>query len=157
TEAEAGRAHHQDAGLVGRRIAAGHWLVGAVRPKPRKLSAGTRAQVRNHVCCRAMSDYDLVSPDDAVTLAAYHEIRRRVLFEARGRYGVYDPHRPDETAPGHFPRLLLYAGDPIGVVRIDVAGSTAILRRVAIRADVQRRGHGRMLIALVEQFAKANR
>jgi GNAT superfamily N-acetyltransferase len=103
-----------------------------------------------------MSDYDLVSPDDAVTWAAYHEIRRRVLFEARGRYGVYDPHRPDETAPGHFPRLLLYAGDPIGVVRIDVAGSTAILRRVAIRADVQRRGHGRMLIALVEQFAKAN-
>jgi GNAT superfamily N-acetyltransferase len=103
-----------------------------------------------------MTNYDLVSPSDPGAWAAYHEIRRRVLFEARGRYGVYDRHRPDETAPGHFPRLLLYAADPIGVVRIDVAGSTAILRRVAIRADVQGRGPGRMLIALVEEFAKSN-
>jgi GNAT superfamily N-acetyltransferase len=103
----------------------------------------------------AAPHYALVSPVEADEWRAYHDIRRHVLFEARGAFGVYDEHRPDERAPGHHPKLLLHRGEPVGVVRIDVAGIDAVLRRVAIRADVQRRGHGRALLALVEQFARS--
>jgi len=99
------------------------------------------------------NDYVLVSPVEAPAWRVYHDIRRRVLFEARGIPG-YDEHRPDEQAAGHYPKLLLYRGDPVGVVRIDVAGTEAILRRVAIRADVQRRGHGRALVILAARFAR---
>ena len=86
---------------------------------------------------------------------AYHDIRRRVLFEARGHSG-YDETHPDETAPGNYPKLLLWLGEPVGVVRIDIKGPTAIFRRVAIRSDVQQRGHGRTMLALAEQFARDN-
>jgi GNAT superfamily N-acetyltransferase len=100
------------------------------------------------------TDYSLVSAVNADEWRAYHDIRRRVLFEARGQFGVYDENHPDERVPGNHPRLLRYRNDAIGVVRIDVAGTVAILRRVAIRADVQRQGHGRVLLALVEDFAR---
>jgi N-acetylglutamate synthase-like GNAT family acetyltransferase len=40
-------------------------------------------------------------------------------------------------------------------VRIDVVGTNAILRRVAVRADTQRRGHGRVLLQCAEEFARA--
>jgi GNAT superfamily N-acetyltransferase len=39
------------------------------------------------------------------------------------------------------------------VVRIDFDGAVTALRRDAIRADLQRRGHGRVLLELVERFA----
>jgi GNAT superfamily N-acetyltransferase len=51
--------------------------------------------------------------------------------------------------------LLLLGGRTIGVIRIDLAAPRAIFRRVAIREDLQRRGHGRALLALAEQFARA--
>jgi GNAT superfamily N-acetyltransferase len=101
-----------------------------------------------------MEGHELVTPTNPVHWRAYHDIRRRVLFEARGQFGVYDENRPDETAPGHHPKLLLYRGDPIGVVRIDIDGTTAIFRRVAVRADVQRLGHGRVLLMLGQRFAQ---
>src|SRR5688572_5914 len=101
-----------------------------------------------------MQDHTLITPTEEIERRAYHDIRRRVLFEARGLFGVYQEGRPDETAIGHYPKLLLYRGDPVGVVRIDVDGTTAICRRVAIRADVQRLGHGRVLLSLVQQFAR---
>jgi GNAT superfamily N-acetyltransferase len=100
-----------------------------------------------------MSQYDLVTPADADSWRTYHDIRRRVLFEARGQFGVYDDSRPDENAPGHHAKLLLEDGKPIGVVRIDIDGPQAVLRRVAICEDAQRRGHGRALVALAEHFA----
>lgn len=40
-------------------------------------------------------------------------------------------------------------------MRVDVAGDTAFFRRVAIREDLQRKGHGRTLLSLAEQFAGA--
>ena len=86
----------------------------------------------------------------------YHDIRRQVLFEARGR-SDYDETGPDEKAPGNHPKLLLWRGDPVGVVRVDLEGATAIFRRVAIRSDVQRRGHGRAMLTLAEEFARDNR
>ena len=101
-----------------------------------------------------MEGHELVTPTDPAEWHAYHEIRRRVLFEARGQFGVYDESRPDEKAPGHHPKLLLYRGDPVGVVRIDIDATTAICRRVAVRSDVQRLGHGRVLLMLAQRFAQ---
>lgn len=101
-----------------------------------------------------MEGYELVSPTDPAYWRAYHDIRRRVLFEARGQLGVYDESHPDERAPGHHPKLLLYRGNSIGVVRIDIDATAAIFRRVAIRADAQRLGHGRVLLTLAQQFAQ---
>ena len=66
---------------------------------------------------------------------------------------MYDENHPDERVPGNHPKLLLYRGDPVGVIRIDIASPRALFRRVAIRADVQRRGHGRVLLSLAEEFA----
>lgn len=103
-----------------------------------------------------MKDHELITPAGVDAWRAYHDIRRRVLFEARGQFGVYREDGPDEKAPGNHPKLLLFRGDPIGVVRIDVDATTAICRRVAVRADVQRLGHGRALLSLVEEFARDN-
>jgi len=97
----------------------------------------------------------LIAPQCAAYWAAYHDIRRRILVENRGEHGVYDPDRPDERAPGHFPRLLVCASAYIGVVRVDVADGTVYLRRVAIDEPYQRQGFGRTLLALAEAFARA--
>ena len=100
-----------------------------------------------------LTEYELVSPSDAETWRVYHAIRREVLFEARGLFGVYDENRPDERAPGNHAKLLLVGGTPVGVIRIDITGHDAIFRRVAIRLDAQRRGHGRAMLSLAETFA----
>jgi GNAT superfamily N-acetyltransferase len=99
-------------------------------------------------------EYDLRAPTTDAEWAAYHEIRQRVLFELRGRAAAYDPAHPDEFRPGHYP-LVLYSEDrPLAVIRIDVDGETATFRRVAVREDAQRRGHGRHLLAEAERFAR---
>ena len=101
-----------------------------------------------------MKEHKLVTPTGVAEWRAYHDIRRQVLFEARGRVGVYDETRADEHAPGNHPKLLLYRGDPVGVVRIDIHDAEAIIRRVAVRSEVQRLGHGRVLLSLAQQFAQ---
>jgi GNAT superfamily N-acetyltransferase len=100
--------------------------------------------------------YSLKAPDSDQEWAAYHAIRRVVLFERRGSIGVYDPKHPDETRSGNHALLLWHEREPIGTIRIDMAGVEAVFRRVAIREDLQRRGHGRRLLALAEQFARAH-
>jgi GNAT superfamily N-acetyltransferase len=91
-------------------------------------------------------------PDDWET---YHSIRRVVLFEARGRIGVYDPDRADERAPDHFPLLLKWNGCGIATTRLDVRESgQAIVRLVAVVRSEQRKGHGRALAARTEAFAR---
>jgi GNAT superfamily N-acetyltransferase len=102
-------------------------------------------------------DYELVSPADSASWRAFHDIRREVLFEARGQYGVYDESHPDDAAPGNHPKLLLHRGRPVGVIRIDISGHEALLRRVAIRSELQRCGHGRALVSLAEAFAMSHR
>jgi len=97
--------------------------------------------------------YDLRSPSNVRDWAAYHAIRRHVLFERRGRFGVYDANHPDEHKVGNYPKVLALGHDIIGVIRIDVAPPHAVFRRVAIREDQQRRGHGRTLLRLAERFA----
>jgi GNAT superfamily N-acetyltransferase len=101
-------------------------------------------------------DYELVSPADVDAWRVYHDIRREVLFEARGQLGVYNENHPDDWAAGHHAKLLLHRGDPVGVVRIDISGSEAIFRRVAIRRAMQRGGHGRALLSLAQEFAAAH-
>ncbi len=84
---------------------------------------------------------------------SYHAIREHVLFEARGRFGVYDRNHPDEHLQGNYPFLLLLGTRPIGVIRIDVQPPIAYFRRVAIIPELQRLGHGSVLLRLAENFA----
>jgi GNAT superfamily N-acetyltransferase len=118
------------------------------------LSSGRTAWVYLDIAWLGIGDHELVSPGNAAMRTAFHGIRRTVLFEGRGDGDVYNENHPDESAAGNHPKLLLDGGEPVGVVRIDVYGPTAILRRVAIRADRQRRGHGRVLLSLAEAFAR---
>jgi GNAT superfamily N-acetyltransferase len=99
--------------------------------------------------------YELVEVSDPADWADYHAIRRRELFEARGRYGIYDPNRPDERLPGMHPYLLKLDGRPLGTTRLDIReDGTAIFRLVAITASEQGRGHGRVLGRMVEERAR---
>jgi len=116
------------------------------------LASGRTAWIYLDIAWRGIGEYGLVTPGNAAMWQAFHEIRRAVLFEARGDAG-YDDNHPDDSAPGNYPKLLLYRGEPVGVVRVDLYGPTAMLRRVAIRADQQRRGHGPVLLSLVEELA----
>lgn len=99
--------------------------------------------------------YEFRSPLSETDWRAYHDIRRIVLWEARGAYGVYDEDHPDEHKPNHLPKLLFLDGMPIGVSRIDVQGETAWFRRVAIAEPHQRSGHGRALLGIAEDFARS--
>jgi len=98
--------------------------------------------------------YELRRPASDAEWASYHEIRQHVLFERRGRGAEYDPRHPDEAKPGNHPLLLLHDDVPLGVVRVDVDGDRAIFRRVAIREDAQRLGHGRAMLEAAEAFAR---
>ena len=98
--------------------------------------------------------YALIAPDTPQLWKHYHDIRRKVLWENRGRFGVYDETHPDEYKPGNYPLLLMLQSEAIGVVRVDVEGERAIFRRVAIREEFQRHGHGTELMRLAESFAK---
>jgi GNAT superfamily N-acetyltransferase len=98
--------------------------------------------------------YRLRAPASDDEWRTYHASRRKVLFENRGVFGVYDERHPDEFAQGNHPMLLIHEGEPIGVIRVDVDGPLAIFRRVAIRDDVQRCGHGKVMLSLAEQFVR---
>src|ERR1700692_1906919 len=84
----------------------------------------------------------------------YHLLRRQVLWEARGRSG-YDENHPDEYIQNNHPLLLKFDGRSIGTTRLDDFGNgKGAVRLVAIAAGVQRQGHGRVLSALVETYAR---
>jgi len=99
--------------------------------------------------------HDLRTPRSDEEWRAFHAIRRKVLFENRGKAETYDENHPDDRKIGNHPLVLLYRGEIMGVARIDVAGAVAWLRRVAIRDDLQHHGHGRVLLRLAEEFSKA--
>jgi GNAT superfamily N-acetyltransferase len=101
-----------------------------------------------------MRTYELITPTSESEWDDFHRIRREVLFEARGQFGLYNLDHPDDRAPNNHPKLLRHGGEHVGVVRIDIDGPVATLRRFAIRADVQRRGHGRALLGLAQRFAE---
>jgi len=100
------------------------------------------------------TDYILRPPQNDDEWAAYHAIRRAVLFENRGQIGVYVENHPDESKPNNYPLVLVHSGVIIGVIRVDIDQRVAWFRRVAIRHDMQSSGHGRWLLRLAEAFAR---
>ena len=100
-------------------------------------------------------DYDLRPPVGDKEWRAFHEIRRKVLFEGRGKLEPYIENHPDDFKAGNHPLALLHKGVIIGVMRVEVDERSAWLRQVAIREDLQRMGHGRVLLRLAAAFAKA--
>ena|ERR1044072_2232157 len=101
------------------------------------------------------SEHALRAPRNSEEWTALHDIRRKVLFENRGKYDTYIENHPDDFKTGHHPLVFLYKGEVIGVIRIDVGENVAWFRRVAIREDLQRLGHGRVLLQLAEAFARS--
>jgi len=102
-------------------------------------------------------DYQLIDVKRPVDWEDYHDIRRKVLFEARGNFS-YDAHHPDEFNPRNQPLLLKLNEVAIGTVRLDqLYEDIAAIRLVAIRPEHQRRGHGRVLAAMVEERARAQK
>lgn len=87
--------------------------------------------------------------------AAYHGIRRTVLFEARGRIAAYDEDHPDEQDENHHPLLFLAQGEAVGTARLDdhLDGSASV-RLVAVTSERQRQGLGRALMSDVEAYAR---
>ena len=99
--------------------------------------------------------HELRTPASDEEWREFHAIRRKVLFENRGKGDTYIENHPDDFKPGHHPLILLYKDDVIGVVRVEIGENVAWFRRVAIRDDLQGAGHGRVLLRLAEAFAKA--
>ena len=98
---------------------------------------------------------ELRPPANDADWTAYHAIRRRVLFELRGKGAAYNANHPDEHAANHHPLIYWTPHGPVGVIRVDVESAVAIFRLVAIREDVQRRGYGRRMLGAAEHFAQA--
>jgi GNAT superfamily N-acetyltransferase len=88
--------------------------------------------------------------------ASYHAIRRSAIFAALLPGQAYDEHDPDEFKPDNLPHILAVDGDVVGTVRIDLIDATQIgLRLIGIRNDLQRRGHGAVLLDLAADAARA--
>ncbi|MCW5686563.1 MAG: GNAT family N-acetyltransferase [Pseudolabrys sp.] len=100
--------------------------------------------------------HELVAVADASDWAAFHAIRRVELFEAKGRFGIYNDQHPDDYADFAHPLLLKVDGRAVGTVRIDLLGQgRAAIRLVAITATEQGRGLGTVMEALAAERARA--
>lgn len=98
--------------------------------------------------------YTLVRIADAADWQVYHAIRRSSLWEERGLDG-YDDARPQERFAHHHALLLKLDEEGIGTTRLDdLRDGTGIVRLVAITAPLRRQGHGRVLDAMVEDYAR---
>jgi GNAT superfamily N-acetyltransferase len=87
---------------------------------------------------------------------AYHEIRRAAIFTPLLPGQAYDEDDADEFKAGNFPHILVRDGEIIGTVRIDLIDDIqAGLRLIGIRGDLQRQGHGAVLLTLAEQTVHA--
>jgi N-acetylglutamate synthase-like GNAT family acetyltransferase len=98
--------------------------------------------------------YEIIPVSTEQDWKAYHAIRRKVLWENRGRSNYNDQHE-DEYLPHNHPLLFKLNGLPIGTTRLDnfQDGSGAV-RRVAILDDFQRKGHGRRMAEMVDRHAE---
>jgi GNAT superfamily N-acetyltransferase len=86
---------------------------------------------------------------------ACHNIRRAVLYEARGRLD-YDEDYPDNLVATNHTLALVVDGVVTGVSRLDFHRGHAILRAVAIDRAKQRQGFGRDMIMRAEAYALAH-
>ena len=100
--------------------------------------------------------YRLQPTRSAQEWTAYHSIRREAIFAPLLPGQAYDESDGDEFMPGNLPHVLIRDGEVVGTVRIDLIDDTqAGLRLIGIRRDLQRQGHGAVLLALAEQAARA--
>src|SRR5712692_27445 len=100
--------------------------------------------------------YSLRPPRSNEDWAAYHLIRRDSIFALHLPQQAYDPDDPDEFKPGNLPHVLSYDGEIIGAIRIDLIDQTrAGLRLIAIKKGYQQCGHGKVLLRLAENIARA--
>lgn len=98
-----------------------------------------------------LGSFRLHPPETPEDWEAYHHIRQEVLLEARKDA----MEEADEHAPGHHPMLLWLDRKPVGSIRIDIdSAGRAGLRMVAVDPDLQKRGCGRALLCLAEDFAR---
>ncbi len=101
--------------------------------------------------------YELRKPETKEDRKKYHDIRRVVLFEERGRFNVYDESHPDEHKKGNHPFLLAHNGRPVATVRQDhFKKDGVIVRLLAMFAEERGKGHGMELLGLVEDYARKN-
>jgi len=103
---------------------------------------------------RKPSQLELIRPNSPSEWEAFHRIRKQVLFDARGTGNTYDPTHPDDIRPGNHPFLLTENGEFVAVVRIDIVGSQARLRRMAVTERRQRNGLGKSMIELILKFCR---
>ena len=95
----------------------------------------------------------LLPPRSAADWAAYHAIRRDAIFAVHLPGQAYDDSDADEFKPGHAPHVLLLRDEVIGTIRIDTIDERrAGFRLVGIRSDLQRHGHGAIMLDLAEQL-----
>jgi len=100
--------------------------------------------------------HTLRAVESADDLRAMHDIRLATLFTPERHPGiVYDQNHPLDLDPANTRFLLWWDNRAIGVVRLDRRGSgEGVVRLVAIVPEVQRGGHGRALMGLVEDEAR---
>ena len=102
-------------------------------------------------------NYALVKVETPEDWEIYHRIRRQELFEARGKWDVYNSEMPEEKIPNNTPFLLKADGVGVGTARLDIReDGTAVVRLVAVTKKEQGKGHGRELAILMEEFARAH-
>jgi N-acetylglutamate synthase-like GNAT family acetyltransferase len=99
-------------------------------------------------------NYELVRISAKNDWQAYHDIRRKVLWENRGRTNYDDTHK-DEYLPDHHLLLFMLNDIPIGTTRLDdLKNGFGVVRLVAISDEFQGKGHGRQLASSVENHAR---
>ena len=97
-----------------------------------------------------LREYELRAVHSDADWSTYHRIRRTVLFESRGQFGVYNENNPDNRKEGNFPLLLAFRGVFVGVVRLDCgSGDVGVIRQLAIDGPAQGAGHCRVLLELL--------
>ena len=102
-----------------------------------------------------INKYELIKISSEDEWADYHDIRRTVLFEEKGRVNVYDPNHIDEYLENNHPLLLKFNDRAIGTTRLDdLKDGTGVVRLVAIRTGLHGQGHGKKLSELTQAFAK---
>ena len=100
--------------------------------------------------------YSLRPARSAQEWTAYHAIRRDAIFAPLLPEQAYDERDPDEFKPSNLPHVLICDGEVVGTARIDLIDETqAGLRLIGIRSDLQRQGHGAVLLELAEKAARA--
>jgi GNAT superfamily N-acetyltransferase len=101
--------------------------------------------------------YVLRPPRSAADWRDYHDIRRIAIFALHLPDHAYDVNDPDEFAPDNFPHVFLDGGAIIGTIRIDwIDVERAGFRLIAIRPELQGRGHGAAMMGLAERIAIAS-